>query len=75
MCLCSSQTCLCPLASALAELDRVLLDRQLAAVDNQIVVIGDTRPDLPGETDALFIHPVGSADNDVRPEPRSTDRS
>jgi pyruvate kinase len=45
----------------LADLDAVLLDRRLASANDQIVVVADSRPDLPGETDVLFIHPVGSA--------------
>jgi len=44
----------------LGDLDRMLLDKGLAARDDQIVVVADTRPDVPGETDALFIHVVGS---------------
>ena len=45
----------------LAELDKMLLDRQLAEIDDQIVIVADSRPDLPGETDVLIIHPVGSS--------------
>lgn len=43
-----------------AALDRILLEKKLAAVGERVVVTVDTRPDLPGETDALFIHVVGS---------------
>lgn len=44
-----------------ATLDRILVEKKLAAAGDRIVVTVDTRPDLPGETDALFIHVVGSA--------------
>lgn len=46
----------------LGDLDRLLLDKGLAARDDQIVVVADTRPDVPGETDALFVHVVGSTE-------------
>lgn len=42
-------------------LDGILLERKLASAGDRVVVTVDTRPDLPGETDALFIHVVGSA--------------
>ena len=45
----------------LAYLDKLLLDRHLANANDRVVVAADTRPDLPGETDALFIHVVGTA--------------
>jgi pyruvate kinase len=47
-----------------ADIDGVILERGLAREGELIIVTGDTRPDLPGETDALFIHPVGSAGAD-----------
>ena len=42
-------------------LDTILIERQMASPGDRVVVTVDTRPDLPGETDALFIHVVGSA--------------
>jgi pyruvate kinase len=42
-------------------LDAILVERKLASPGDRVVVTVDTRPDLPGETDALFIHVVGSA--------------
>ncbi|UCD27509.1 MAG: pyruvate kinase [Planctomycetota bacterium] len=50
----------------LGDLDKVLIDNQLADVDDQIVLVADSRPDLPGETDAMFIHQVGSSKDAVR---------
>jgi len=44
----------------LGDLDRLLLEKALAARDDKVIVVADTRPDVPGETDALFIHVVGS---------------
>ncbi len=41
-------------------LDTILLERKLASAGDRVVVTVDTRPDLPGATDALFIHVVGS---------------
>ncbi len=55
----------------LADLDTVLLDRRLASADDQIVIVADSRTDLPGETDALFIHPVGSSERLTRRSPAS----
>jgi pyruvate kinase len=46
--------------ATLIALERVLLERKLAALNDNIVVTADVRPDLPGETDALFIHVVGT---------------
>ena len=44
-----------------AELDRLLLEQGWAAQGDQIVVVADSRPDVPGETDVVFIHRVGSS--------------
>ena len=55
------------LEKMLAELDAALVDRKLAAAGDQIVVVADSRPDLPGETDVLVIHPVGSSEVLMRP--------
>lgn len=44
----------------LNRLDEVLMQRRLAAEGDRIVVVADTRPDVPDEIDAVFIHVVGS---------------
>jgi len=49
----------------LGDLDKVLIENSLADNDDQIVVVADSRPDLPGETDAMFIHQVGSSSGTV----------
>jgi len=50
----------------LSDLDSVLVEHNLADINDQIVVVADSRPDLPGETDAMFIHQVGSTAGAVR---------
>ena len=50
----------------LSDLDEKLIKHNLADIDDQIVVVADSRPDLPGETDAMFIHQVGSATDNLR---------
>jgi len=47
-------------SAMLTELDRVLLERGLAERGDSIIVTADARPDLPGETDMLLVHPVGT---------------
>jgi len=42
-------------------LDRVLVSRGLAKPGDQIVVVSDARPEVPGETDTLLVHTVGEA--------------
>jgi pyruvate kinase len=44
------------------DIDRVLVQRDLAAINDQITVIAGTRLNRPGETNALFIHLVGSGE-------------
>jgi pyruvate kinase len=44
----------------LCDLDEMLIKNKLADIDDQIVVVADSRHDLPGETDAMFIHQVGT---------------
>lgn len=48
------------LKATIMAVDRLLQERKLAAANDRIVVTADVRPDLPGETDAVFIHVVGS---------------
>jgi len=43
----------------LADLDHVLIERQLARHGDRIIIADDAHPDVPGETDALYIHVVG----------------
>ncbi len=42
----------------LRDLDRTLLGRGLAQPGDQVVVVSDLRPEVPGETDSLFVHTV-----------------
>jgi pyruvate kinase len=42
----------------LANLDKILLERQLAQPGEQLVVVWDARPDVPGETDAIVMHTI-----------------
>lgn len=39
-------------------LDALLVRQGLATTGDQIVVVSDARPEIPGETDALFVHTV-----------------
>lgn len=41
------------------ELDGVVLRAGLAKPGDQVVVVSDLRPEVPGETDALMVHTVG----------------
>ncbi|HSW45565.1 MAG TPA: pyruvate kinase [Phycisphaerae bacterium] len=45
----------------LRQLDELLVRRGLARTEDQILIVGDTHPDIPGETDTLLIHVVGSS--------------
>jgi pyruvate kinase len=45
----------------LKQLDALLIQRRLARADDRILIVGDTHPEVPGETDTLMIHVVGSA--------------
>ncbi|MBI4579144.1 MAG: pyruvate kinase [Planctomycetes bacterium] len=42
----------------LRNLDRLVTSRQLAAPGDQVVVVFDMRPEVPGETDAIVVHTV-----------------
>jgi hypothetical protein len=42
----------------LQELDEVLLEKQWARQGDRIVVLGDIRPDIPGEIDMMLVHLV-----------------
>jgi len=44
----------------LNDLDQTLIDRDLATHGDRIVVVANRRPDLPGDTEALLTHIVGS---------------
>ena len=44
----------------LADFDRILVERDLAARGDQIIIVAHTRQDLPGNTELLFTHIVGS---------------
>lgn len=50
----------------LNRMDEVLQQRGLAAPGDRIVVVADTRPDVPDEIDAVFIHLVGSTAPGIR---------
>jgi len=43
----------------LQDLDRVLLEKIWASQGDRIIVLGDTRPDIPGEIDMMLVHLVG----------------
>ncbi len=42
------------------QLDEVLTEHELAQLGDRIVIVADSRPDLPGDTDAVLLHTVGS---------------
>ena len=44
----------------LKQLDALLIQRGLARSDDRILIVGDAHPEVPGETDTLMIHVVGS---------------
>lgn len=48
------------LLATMGIVEEVILNLGLAKSGDTIVVTGDTRPDIPGETDAMLIHEVGS---------------
>lgn len=52
-----------------APLDQWLIKANLAENGDCIVIVADTRPDLPGDTDLVLIHIVGSQNSEVAVAP------